>query len=416
MPYGVVKTKRDERLWEKAKGRVREEYPEVEEGSDRYWALVNGIYQRMRGRKGLQIVVKGWRGESQRHSEAAKRGWQKRARRSSRPPSYDRPVLDQTHKRWKLSFDRHLGVPSEEVLQALGAKPSSPRVYHLPADASPREHEVALRWAEGDYQAVADFYRKWKSDTERWAAAERAREEASRQSAARDAEQRRIWEEQKKQAQEAAKAEKRRQHAERVAAMSPEERKRYEEQKARRRRQDRRRRERDRVVRQWVRHYMVGAPDPRQRRYEYDTDRYIDDLAEYCGAAADHVVQAVEGQKLERELAERILDGIFDEATKKETEDPYIYVRVRGAMMDAWERLTGEAQNTSAKDVAEELGMPVNSRTVARVVAGELSMDEARNIAARIKERHEQTDYDDLLRQGYSKEDARAWMQHRGPD
>jgi len=47
MPKELVEGERDERLWEKAKARVREEYPEVEEDSDRFWRLVNAIYGKM---------------------------------------------------------------------------------------------------------------------------------------------------------------------------------------------------------------------------------------------------------------------------------------------------------------------------------------------------------------------------------
>jgi hypothetical protein len=48
MPANVVKTKRDERLWNEAKAQVRKEYPGVAEDSDRFYRLVNGIYQRMK--------------------------------------------------------------------------------------------------------------------------------------------------------------------------------------------------------------------------------------------------------------------------------------------------------------------------------------------------------------------------------
>jgi hypothetical protein len=58
MPHGVVKTERDERLWEKAKGRVREQYPDVAEDSDRFWRLVMGIFKRMTGRKGVLVSFK----------------------------------------------------------------------------------------------------------------------------------------------------------------------------------------------------------------------------------------------------------------------------------------------------------------------------------------------------------------------
>lgn len=56
MPKGLVKTKRDERLWAKAKARVQEQYGLTEDDGDRYWALVNGIYQRMSGVRKAVLV------------------------------------------------------------------------------------------------------------------------------------------------------------------------------------------------------------------------------------------------------------------------------------------------------------------------------------------------------------------------
>jgi hypothetical protein len=375
MPHGIVKTERDERLL---------------------------------------VVFKGWPGERERHAEAAKRGWQKRQRRSSRP-AYDRPTLDQTHKRWKLTFGRHLGLRTQEVLHALGAKPSSPREYRIPRDASPRVREVVLRWAEGDNQAVADFYHAWTSEQEQQAAAERDRQEALREAGARWAERERLWVQQRDRAKEAARierAEKRRQHAERIAAMPPEERERYEAGKARRRERDARRRRHDRFVRRWVAHCLYMAPDPGSRRYEYDSDRYIDDLAEHCGREADQVVDTVEAGKLDSDTAICILNEI-KRAAVLPIEDLYADARVGEAMAPAWERLTGE-KNSRYEAVAQELGMPVDSRTVARVIAEEITMEEAQKIAERIRFRHKNTDYEELLRQGYSKEDARAMMQYRG--
>ena len=49
MPKGVVKTARDEELWNKAKQIVSENYPKVKVGSDQYYALVMGIYKKMEG-------------------------------------------------------------------------------------------------------------------------------------------------------------------------------------------------------------------------------------------------------------------------------------------------------------------------------------------------------------------------------
>ncbi len=47
MPKGVVKTPADEKRWAKAKERAREEYG-LSEDDERFWRLVNGIYQTMR--------------------------------------------------------------------------------------------------------------------------------------------------------------------------------------------------------------------------------------------------------------------------------------------------------------------------------------------------------------------------------
>ena len=50
-PSNLVRTARDERLWEKAKEIVAEEY-RVHAGSRDYWQLVNGVFQRMKLRVG----------------------------------------------------------------------------------------------------------------------------------------------------------------------------------------------------------------------------------------------------------------------------------------------------------------------------------------------------------------------------
>lgn len=47
MPNNIVKTKRDKKLWNKAKDIVQKEYGKSEDSGDDFWKLVNGIYQRM---------------------------------------------------------------------------------------------------------------------------------------------------------------------------------------------------------------------------------------------------------------------------------------------------------------------------------------------------------------------------------
>ncbi len=47
MPEGVVKTKREEHLWAEAKKAARKQYPWAK--GDRFWKIVNGIFQKMKG-------------------------------------------------------------------------------------------------------------------------------------------------------------------------------------------------------------------------------------------------------------------------------------------------------------------------------------------------------------------------------
>jgi hypothetical protein len=54
------------------------------------------------------------------------------------------------------------------------------------------------------------------------------------------------------------------------------------------------------------------------------------------------------------------------------------------------------------------LDMPPDSQTVDLYVRGLLDEDEALRRAAKIRHRHEETSYEELLRRGFSKEDARA--------
>lgn len=70
------------------------------------------------------------------------------------------------------------------------------------------------------------------------------------------------------------------------------------------------------------------------------------------------------------------------------------------------------AKTRKEKDdaVAQELGLNPGSRTAAALRRGELSREDAEGIAAYIKHRHEDTDYDDLLRAGCDKDTARELM------
>lgn len=53
MPKGVVKTKRDEVKWDKAKEITRKQYPEMGESDNEFWKIVNSIYQNMS--KAMQV-------------------------------------------------------------------------------------------------------------------------------------------------------------------------------------------------------------------------------------------------------------------------------------------------------------------------------------------------------------------------
>lgn len=51
MPHGVVKTKRDEKMWNRAKTATRKQYPYISEDSDRFYKIVMTIYKNMTGKK-----------------------------------------------------------------------------------------------------------------------------------------------------------------------------------------------------------------------------------------------------------------------------------------------------------------------------------------------------------------------------
>ncbi len=372
--------------------------------------------------KGLRLAfAKGWPGEPERHAEAAKRGWQKRQRSTTTRQSPPAPDSHQQPEPQQPEHDTSVGVPllreartgitltfpggtptaAVRLLYGFSFNPVSRRErqwYVRRSHISPEMLSALKQWASGDPSAVISHV-----------AREDEIREAQRQAEARAAQQR-AHERQVQRAQERAqRAQRRAEHEARVAAMSPEERERYEAGKARRRERDRRRRQRDRFVRRWVAHSLYWAPHQDSRRYEYDTDRYIDDLAEHCGREADYVVDRVEAGSLDSDIAIDILDELQSALSSM---DPYVDTRIGQAMRPARERLTGK-KGSRYEAVGRELGMPADSRTVARVVAEEISMEEAREIADRIRYRHESTDYEDLLRQGYSKEDARAAMQYR---
>ncbi len=79
MPVNVVHNERQEAAWERAKAQVRKQYPDVEEGSDRFYALTMSIYKniahyRSKGDAtkslGVGLLAKGGPFASKRHSLA----------------------------------------------------------------------------------------------------------------------------------------------------------------------------------------------------------------------------------------------------------------------------------------------------------------------------------------------------------
>lgn len=62
-------------------------------------------------------------------------------------------------------------------------------------------------------------------------------------------------------------------------------------------------------------------------------------------------------------------------------------------------------------DAACELGMPSNARTARALVYGQIDEATAKRIAEHCRHRHEDTNYDDLLAKGCSKDEARDMME-----
>lgn len=72
------------------------------------------------------------------------------------------------------------------------------------------------------------------------------------------------------------------------------------------------------------------------------------------------------------------------------------------------EKLYYAPRGMTREQAADLLDMPNDSRTVDQYVRGVIDTATALRRAARIRHRHEKTDYDALLRAGWRKEDARA--------
>ncbi|MEA3506806.1 MAG: hypothetical protein U9R36_04890 [Elusimicrobiota bacterium] len=51
MPTNVVKTKKDEQIWARAKALVHKQYPELTERDDRFWRITQTIFRNIKGNK-----------------------------------------------------------------------------------------------------------------------------------------------------------------------------------------------------------------------------------------------------------------------------------------------------------------------------------------------------------------------------
>lgn len=61
-------------------------------------------------------------------------------------------------------------------------------------------------------------------------------------------------------------------------------------------------------------------------------------------------------------------------------------------------------------DINERLNAPSDANVGKWLLDGEISQEEAMRIAEKCRHRHEDTDYEDLLAQGFDKEEARSMM------
>jgi hypothetical protein len=99
-PKGM--TKREDRLWNRAKEVVRDEY-RVKVGSRSYWALVNRIYNRMKYRVGGAE----WPGiEELQEAETNPCPWRRR-----RNPAFPRPLRGQIEHHTEEGACEHCGYP-----------------------------------------------------------------------------------------------------------------------------------------------------------------------------------------------------------------------------------------------------------------------------------------------------------------
>ena len=107
-------------------------------------------------------------------------------------------------------------------------------------------------------------------------------------------------------------------------------------------------------------------------------------------------------------------DGVVVAAADADRLREYLEGRAARSAKSAGARARQAAKKREAREkLAESLGVRSDSRTLEAYLRGDIDAEEARRIGRVTAHRHEQTNYDDLLRQGYSREEARAMMQPR---
>lgn len=110
------------------------------------------------------------------------------------------------------------------------------------------------------------------------------------------------------------------------------------------------------------------------------------------------------------------LDGVVVATADADRLRKYLEECEARSAKSAGKRARQAAKKREAREkLAESLGVRSDSRTFEAFLRGDIDDDEARRIGRITAHRHEQTNYDELLRQGYSKPEARELMERVTP-
>lgn len=137
-------------------------------------------------------------------------------------------------------------------------------------------------------------------------------------------------------------------------------------------------------------------------------------LGPSCRALGMDYAPAFVGWKGSKRFPRPDLDGVVIAEQDAPRLLAYLEERDKRSAKAAPARAKARAAKAQARLArADELGLLPDSRTFKALLAGEIDEDEARRIGRITRYRHENTDYEDLLKEGYSKDEARALMQPR---